>query len=192
MQTPEKDGPIRPVLIFNQENDLLSCALINDKGYAKSLEQRELWTLDGKSGRLLPWPGGGEVLGIADEGAWVSVNLGGASLERLDSTPLASPSGREPDPEVSLGRGEGLLLELEALIRKRKEEMPEGSYTTHLFARGEQKIRKKLGEEAVELVLAEEEKELASEAADLLYHMMVLLVERGIPFRKVLEELASR
>ena len=70
--------------------------------------------------------------------------------------------------------------------------MPEGSYTTHLFEKGEEKIRKKTGEEAIELLLARERSDIVYEAADLIYHMMVLLEVKEIPIGEVLGELESR
>ena len=70
--------------------------------------------------------------------------------------------------------------------------MPEGSYTTHLFSTGRDKIRKKIGEEAVEVILAATNEELRSEAADLIYHLMVLLEAEGMRFESVVDELALR
>jgi len=85
-----------------------------------------------------------------------------------------------------------VLLRLERMIARRKEELPEGSYTTHLFTSGEEKIRKKTGEEAVELILARSDKELSYEASDLIYHLLVLLAQLDIPLARVLRELSSR
>jgi phosphoribosyl-ATP pyrophosphohydrolase len=70
--------------------------------------------------------------------------------------------------------------------------MPEGSYTTHLFEKGEEKIRKKTGEEAVELLLAATDREIISESADLIYHLMVLLTERDLSIGQVIAELQGR
>jgi len=70
--------------------------------------------------------------------------------------------------------------------------MPEGSYTTHLFTKGPDKIRKKTGEEAVELILARTEDELLSEAADLIYHLMVLLETENLSIADVISVLHSR
>lgn len=87
------------------------------------------------------------------------------------------------------------LFELEALIAKRKEEMPEGSYTTYLFDKGVDKILKKVGEEAAEVIIAaknRDKEELKWESADLLYHLMVLLQEQELPFEEVLAVLKER
>jgi phosphoribosyl-ATP pyrophosphohydrolase/phosphoribosyl-AMP cyclohydrolase len=90
---------------------------------------------------------------------------------------------------------EGVLKELYALIEQRKEARPEGSYTTYLFNSGLDKILKKVGEEATETIVAaknSESERLVSETGDLLYHLLVLLVERGIQLEEVSRELKQR
>lgn len=84
------------------------------------------------------------------------------------------------------------LEKLENLVRERHATMPEGSYTTHLFASGAEKIRKKTGEEAVELILASTPEEILFEASDLMYHLCVLLVSEGLSFRQVFALLEER
>ncbi len=81
------------------------------------------------------------------------------------------------------------------LILSRKEEMPEGSYTTYLFEEGIDKILKKVGEESAEVIIASKndpDDELIYEAADLVYHMLVLLAERGINPDQIRKELRKR
>ena len=90
---------------------------------------------------------------------------------------------------------EGFLNELYALIERRKEERPERSYTTYLFNSGLDKILKKVGEEATETVIAAKNPDstrLVSETADLLYHLLVLLVERGVGLDEIVRELRNR
>ncbi|MEY8192629.1 bifunctional phosphoribosyl-AMP cyclohydrolase/phosphoribosyl-ATP diphosphatase HisIE [Peribacillus simplex] len=87
------------------------------------------------------------------------------------------------------------LSELERLIEKRKSERPEGSYTTYLFDKGVDKILKKVGEEAAEVIIAAKNRdaeELSMESADLLYHLFVLLREQELPFQAVLDVLKAR
>lgn len=84
------------------------------------------------------------------------------------------------------------LLEL---IRGRKTEKKEGSYTTYLFEKGMDKILKKVGEECTEVIIAakdRDKKETVYEIADLAYHVMVLMVEMGICLEDIHTELASR
>ncbi len=87
------------------------------------------------------------------------------------------------------------LVDLEELIQSRREELPEDSYTTYLFNKGIDKIAQKVGEEAVETVIESKnskKKKLVGEAADLLFHLMVLLVERDISMKKVVKRLKKR
>ena len=85
-----------------------------------------------------------------------------------------------------------VLQSLVAVIRQRNADRPDGSYTTHLFESGEAKIRKKLGEEAVEILLAADRGELVSESADFLYHLLVLYEATGISLDDIARELQSR
>jgi phosphoribosyl-ATP pyrophosphohydrolase/phosphoribosyl-AMP cyclohydrolase len=81
------------------------------------------------------------------------------------------------------------------LILRRREEMPEGSYTTYLFEEGIDKILKKVGEESAEVIIASKndpDQELVYETADLVYHMLVLLAARGIEPDQIREELKKR
>ncbi len=84
---------------------------------------------------------------------------------------------------------------LYALLKGRKEQMPEGSYTTYLFEKGLDKILKKVGEESTEVIIgakSEDKAETVYEIADLAYHIMVLMVEMGISVEDIRKELASR
>jgi phosphoribosyl-ATP pyrophosphohydrolase/phosphoribosyl-AMP cyclohydrolase len=90
---------------------------------------------------------------------------------------------------------EGFLGYLYELIKKRKETRPDNSYTTYLFNSGLDKILKKFGEEATETIVASknpDSRELIAEASDLLYHLMVLLVERGVSLDELRDELKNR
>ena len=87
------------------------------------------------------------------------------------------------------------LNELSALIATRQHEMPAGSYTTSLFVEGKARIAQKVGEEGVELALArmkDDGEEMANEAADLLFHMLVLLHDAGLELGDVIEVLQAR
>lgn len=81
------------------------------------------------------------------------------------------------------------------LIAGRKAEPKEGSYTTYLFDKGLDKILKKVGEECTEVIIAgkaQDREETVYEIADLCYHVMVLMVQSGIPLEEVTKELAKR
>ena len=81
------------------------------------------------------------------------------------------------------------------LLEGRKNDMPEGSYTTYLFSKGTDKILKKIGEECTEVIIAgkaDDKAETVYEIADLMYHTMVLMVNMGISVEDIQRELASR
>lgn len=87
------------------------------------------------------------------------------------------------------------LMSLQNLIDKRKVDMPEGSYTTKLFQKGINKIAQKVGEEAVELVIEAKDNNdhlFLNEAADLMYHMLVLLTEKKHSIADVVKVLEER
>ena len=95
----------------------------------------------------------------------------------------------------SENRGEFSMDGLYELLQGRKDNMPEGSYTTYLFSKGIDKILKKVGEESTEVIIAakaDDKKETIYEIADLAYHIMVMMVEMGISVEDVKKELASR
>ena len=88
-----------------------------------------------------------------------------------------------------------VLDRLYATIESRRTSAPAGSYTAKLYAAGEDEIVKKIGEEAIEVIVAAKgqgNERIISEVADLLYHSMVLLGARGIPWAAVEQELARR
>ncbi len=91
---------------------------------------------------------------------------------------------------------QGAILEkLEGTIEQRKTASPEESYTAKLYSKGIGRIAQKVGEEAVETVIAalqSNEQLVAEEAADLLYHLLVLLHQRGMTFSDVTKELQRR
>ncbi|MGD6968425.1 bifunctional phosphoribosyl-AMP cyclohydrolase/phosphoribosyl-ATP diphosphatase HisIE [Rossellomorea vietnamensis] len=91
--------------------------------------------------------------------------------------------------------GISILTTLEKLISERFDERPVGAYTTYLFEEGVDKILKKVGEEASEVIIAaknRDKEELKWESADLLYHLLVLLKEQGLPLNDVLQTLEER
>ena len=88
-----------------------------------------------------------------------------------------------------------MLDDLFNTILERKQKMPEGSYTTSLFKMGEDEILKKVGEESVEVILAAKSQgnaRLVEEIADLTYHTLVLLAERGLTPADIAAELEKR
>ncbi|MCL4349012.1 bifunctional phosphoribosyl-AMP cyclohydrolase/phosphoribosyl-ATP diphosphatase HisIE [Ferroplasma acidiphilum] len=85
-----------------------------------------------------------------------------------------------------------VLLELESLIAKTKNTPRKNSYTTELFESGEENIKKKVGEEAVESILAQGKDRIVYETADLLYHLLVFLSYENIKLSDIMDELSKR
>jgi phosphoribosyl-AMP cyclohydrolase / phosphoribosyl-ATP pyrophosphohydrolase len=148
----------------------------------------------------------GETSGHAQAVREIRVDCDGdAVLYRVDQTGPACHTGSRTcfstmvrsDGTASPGDDPGahLLSRLAATVAERAASRPAGSYTVELLDLGVPKISQKVGEEAVEVVVAanaEDPERLASEAADLLYHLLVLLQARGVPLDAVWKELAHR
>lgn len=87
------------------------------------------------------------------------------------------------------------LSELYEVVLNRKANRVEGSYTSYLFDKGLDKILKKIGEESAEVIIAaknDDKSELIYEISDLLYHLTVLMVEKGVNFKEIDDELEKR
>jgi phosphoribosyl-ATP pyrophosphohydrolase/phosphoribosyl-AMP cyclohydrolase len=100
----------------------------------------------------------------------------------------------DQQPQMGL-EFQNILSDLYDIILDRQRRRPEGSYTAYLFDKGLDKICKKVGEEAAEVIIAAKnrrQEELVYELADLLYHLLVLLAEAGVRPEEVLQELSHR
>jgi phosphoribosyl-ATP pyrophosphohydrolase/phosphoribosyl-AMP cyclohydrolase len=99
------------------------------------------------------------------------------------------------DNPAAVTPGLAFLAHLDTVVAQRQLERPEGSYTTRLFDAGLRRIAQKVGEEGVEVALAAatgSEEDLCNESADLLYHLLVLLHARELPFSRVIATLKER
>ena len=139
--------------------------------------------------RMLPECREGDVLLFANAGAYGHVMASNYNLRE--------PAAEEVIEVSSEGKraSADFLLELEAVIRSRAEAAPQESYTARLLGEGIQRVAQKFGEEAVELALAAaagDPRAVRAEAADVLYHLLVLLEGAGVSLSDVLEELRSR
>jgi phosphoribosyl-AMP cyclohydrolase / phosphoribosyl-ATP pyrophosphohydrolase len=148
----------------------------------------------------------GETSGHSQSVREIRIDCDGDSiLYRVEQTGPACHTGARTCFSTAVGQdglatagedpGAHLLTRLAATIAERVAARPAGSYTVKLLDRGVPQISQKVGEEAVEVVVAantEEPERLASEAADLLYHLLVLLQARGVPLDAVLGELEHR
>ena len=157
-----------------------------------SRSRNELWRKGATSGHVMKVI---EVIADCDQDSLlVRVQLEGPACHTGETscffTPLVSDSENPGETVFSETIGE-----LAALIRDRRKKRPEGSYTTRLFEGGVDRIAKKVGEEAAEVIIAgknNDPDELCRESADLLYHLLVLWEQAGVSPAAVGQELKRR
>lgn len=167
--------------IFSSDSKELYSGVMNDKAWSKTIENGVVWEYIKDNSRVI------EKLfdGLIPDLAGIKIVDGEIAIRLCEKESIKS--------EIDHDSLKYVLSRLEDVIKTRKMQMPENSYTTHLFTKGEDKILKKLGEEAVEVILAKNSiDETIYETADLLYHIMVYFVYKGIPFDEVLKELNQR
>jgi phosphoribosyl-ATP pyrophosphohydrolase len=105
---------------------------------------------------------------------------------------MASSAGVASPAAPRLG---DVLSDLAGVLEQRKRDLPEGSYTTKLLSGPQDKLLKKIAEESGEVIIAARDHDLAQtryEAADLLYHLLVVLVREGVPIEDLATELSGR
>ena len=179
---------IKPFIIVSDAGEVVALLQTNEKGYKKSIENGQIWAVNPDTQRLLPEDGFGRTLSFREKPEWYEVSV---APEGSGAASTAKPSAGQSSVSGD-GPGSGIIERLFRVIEQRRAELPEGSYTTHLFNSGLSKIKKKTGEEAVELLLAENREETIYEAADLIYHMLVFFAAADIKPEEVFRELESR
>jgi phosphoribosyl-ATP pyrophosphohydrolase/phosphoribosyl-AMP cyclohydrolase len=185
------DGLIPAVVQDARTREVLTVAYMNQEALRLTLEECE--TYFWSRSRQALWHKG-ETSGNSQKVLKVSLDCDNdAVLVEVEPAGPACHTGSYSCFGVEPGL-ESVLNELYSVIERRKEERPDGSYTTYLFNSGLDKILKKVGEEATETIVAAKNNDgrLSSETADLLYHLLVLLVERGISLDEISRELKQR
>jgi phosphoribosyl-ATP pyrophosphohydrolase/phosphoribosyl-AMP cyclohydrolase len=185
------DGLIPAVVQDARTREVLTVAYMNQEALRLTLEERE--TYFWSRSRQALWHKG-ETSGNSQKVLRVSLDCDNDTvLVEVEPAGPACHTGSYSCFGVEPGL-ESVLNELYSVIERRKEERPDGSYTTYLFNSGLDKILKKVGEEATETIVAAKNNDgrLSSETADLLYHLLVLLVERGIGLDEISRELKQR
>lgn len=171
---------LRVLMLGYMDREALGATLASGKVTFFSRSKGRLWTKGESSGHVL------ELVSIEadcdNDTLLVLAHPHGPTchLQRASCFPAAPADG---------------LAELDALIAQRERERPPGSYTTKLFEDGVRRIAQKVGEEGVETALAavaQDESALLGEAADLLYHLTVLLRARGLSLEDARQVLATR
>ena len=193
----DEKGLIPAVVVDSESKKVLTVAYMNAESLKISMEKeltcfwsrsrQELWLKGETSGNYQ------HIVSITTDcdrdALTVLVNKDGPACH------LGTDSCFEYPVFQSETRHEFSVQGLYDLLVGRNESRPEGSYTTYLFEKGIDKILKKVGEENTEVIVAakgDDRKETVYEIADLMYHVMVLMVHMGITVSDVLKELASR
>jgi phosphoribosyl-ATP pyrophosphohydrolase/phosphoribosyl-AMP cyclohydrolase len=186
------DGLIPAVVQDSLTREVLTVAYMNEEALRLTIEKGQTYFFS-RSRKTL-WHKG-ETSGNFQNVRRLALDCDSDTiLVEVDPVGPACHTGAYSCFEVQPGFG-GAVRQLYDLIALRKETRPEGSYTTRLFNEGIDKIVKKLGEEAVETVIAaknDSSQRIVEETADLLYHLIVTLVEKGVTLEEVQEELQKR
>lgn len=206
------DGLIPAVVQDVETREVLMLAYMNEESLRRTLQERQAWYYS--RSRQALWRKGEtsghtqEVVDIKFDCDQDTVLLtvkqtGMACHENYFSCfhyAAADEQGTEfntiGEPEVRADIPLGQTLDLLAeVIHTRNRERPEGAYTTYLFEKGIDKILKKVGEESAESIIAaknNDPEEIRSEVSDLLYHLLVMLEDRGVSLKKISQELLGR
>jgi phosphoribosyl-ATP pyrophosphohydrolase/phosphoribosyl-AMP cyclohydrolase len=191
----DERGLIPAIVQHARTREVLTLAYMNAESLARTIETGETWFWSRSRNEL--WHKG-ETSGNTQTVVALHSDCDNDALVVLVSPAgPACHTGARSCFDATLANEDlgGLLNILYALIESRERELPEGSYTTYLFNSGLDKILKKVGEESAETIIAaknEDRTRLTAEVADLVYHLLVLLVARGVSLEEVSAELASR
>jgi phosphoribosyl-ATP pyrophosphohydrolase/phosphoribosyl-AMP cyclohydrolase len=193
----DEGGLIPAVVVDGDSGQVLTLAYMNAESLRLSMEEGRTCFWSRSRGEL--WRKG-ETSGAVQRIIDITADCDGDALVvRVRKEGPACHTGAESCFHVPLHTGaepEGFTMDaLYEMLKGRREQPREGSYTSYLFEKGLDKILKKVGEEATEVIIGAkgaDQKETVYEIADLCYHLLVLMVEMGIPLKEVRGELSSR
>lgn len=194
----DENGLVPVILQDANSKKVLTLAYMNEESYNKTLETKETWLYSRSRQEL--WHKGA-TSGNTQQVVSITADCDqDALLVSVIPNGPACHTGAESCFHEPLVTGEQkatveAISSLEKVIKERYISRPEGAYTTYLFEKGVDKIGKKIGEEATEVVIAaknNDAQELSMEAADLIYHLLVMLENQQVPFSDVLQILKTR
>jgi len=211
----DERGLIPAVVQDSQTGEVLTLAYMNAESLKYTLETGETWfwsrsraelwhkgETSGNTQRVLEMRADcdGDALLALVEPAGPACHTGARScfhrrIEMKAGEGEVKNSAELPQSEAEASDLGSVLTALYALVETRRQGMPEHSYTTYLFKEGLDKILKKVGEESAETIIAAKNDDagaLAAEVSDLIYHLIVMLVERGVTLDEVSAELTRR
>lgn len=193
-----------PAIVQNATTkEVLTLAYMNKESLEKSLQTGETWFYSRSRQEL--WHKGAtsgntqqivEIKYDCDQDALVVfTNPAGPACHNGTTSCFIESIYQDKEAVKKVSADYQILANLEKVIEERDRNRPEGTYTTYLFEKGVDKILKKVGEEAAEVIIAaknRDSEELKWEASDLLYHLFVLLREQKLPFSEILNVLEAR
>ncbi|MCW3491286.1 bifunctional phosphoribosyl-AMP cyclohydrolase/phosphoribosyl-ATP diphosphatase HisIE [Dethiobacter alkaliphilus] len=194
----DQNGLIPAVVQDAETGRVLMLAYMNEESLKKTVETGETWFFSRSRNEL--WHKGA-TSGHIQKVRRIDFDCDkDALLVQVEQTGAACHTGAATCFYQSLSGAQNLdtgnfLPELERIIAERKVNKPEGSYVAKLFDKGLDRILKKVGEEAGEVIIAaknEDRNELIYESGDLIFHLLVLLAEKDVAVSEVLSELARR
>ncbi|MFB6320411.1 bifunctional phosphoribosyl-AMP cyclohydrolase/phosphoribosyl-ATP diphosphatase HisIE [Saccharicrinis sp. FJH54] len=187
------DGLIPAVIQDSKTNKVLMLGYMNEEAYKKTVDdklvtfysrsKKRLWTKGEESGNFLKVV---DILSDCDNDTL---------LIKVKPKGPVCHTGADTCWDEKNSEDIMFIKQLQDFIEKRREKMPEGSYTTKLFNRGINKITQKIGEEAAEVIidaLNGTDEGMIMEAADLMYHLIVMLTYKGYRIEDVSKELRKR
>lgn len=208
----DKNGLLPCVLQNAATGEVLTLAYMNAESFAETLRsgqivfwsrsRKELWRKGETSGNtmrvadlLLDCDGDALVARVIPAGPACHTGENDCFFTSIHRDEAALADAQKTEHQSGFGeRLGGLMEKVRTLLQTRKQELPEGSYSTYLFKAGLDKILKKLGEEATETIIAakgDDRAALVGEMCDLVYHLLVLMVQREISLedlRRIMEE----
>ena len=191
----DERGLIPAIVQDARTREVLTLAYMNEESLARTIETGQTWFWSRSRNEL--WHKG-ETSGNTQNVVALHSDCDKDAIVVLvnPAGPACHTGARSCFDSAAVDQDLGLLLDsLYELIETRERERPEGSYTTYLFNNGLDKILKKVGEESAETIIAAKNEDgalLTAEVADLVYHLLVLLVARGVSLDQIRQELANR
>lgn len=185
-----QNGTVQVVVQDKRTNKILQVGFADEATYVRMKETNQVYLTKNNEPLLLT---GGEYFKPVAVDTIITNEDGSAIVVR------ALPEGSTTGADSFLGEKNmddlAFLSYLQDFIERRKKELPEGSYTTKLFTKGINKISQKVGEEAIETIIEATngtKEQLLYESSDLIYHLIVLLTEKGLRIEDLARELKAR
>ena len=191
----DEHGLVPAIVQDAATREVLTLAYMNRESLAHTIETQQTWFWSRSRGEL--WHKG-ETSGNTQQVVSLTLDCDADAIVVLvePAGPACHTGARSCFEAESKPTGIGSVLDqLHQLIQTRERERPANSYTTYLFDEGLDKILKKVGEESAETIIAAKNDDggrLASEVSDLVYHLLVLLVARGVTLEEIARELGQR